>query len=290
MKKFVLYSMILLLCLFLIACGKSAAAKDVDELIMSIGEVTLDSEEAILAAEAALSNLEEEDREQVESEEILTEARSKYSVLFAEKCINDIGEVTEESESTVIYARETYNDLSEEEKTAVSNVAVLDAAEQRLKEVRAEKVVSIINELGTITLESEEKLDDAELAYYALSKEEKDLVSNYSILETAREKYEALRKKEYDAAVSRMIVSTDEINGCSFYDPKAMPKYTNTRCCLLPYIGIRGSHSWMKLRFNYAGREWVFFKEATIAVDDARYDKSFDYFDIKHYAGSVVGE
>ncbi len=290
-KKKILCCVTLVACLLLVACGKSQAAQQVDGLISSIGEVSLESKDAIEEAEGALLALEEKEREQVENEELLIEARSTYNVLHVEKCISDIGEVSEESETAIKSAKEAYEELSEKERALVKNIDKLSAAEQNLKEIHAEKVVSAINALGTITLENKEKLEDTELAYYGLSKEEKNLVSNYDILEKAIEQYEILRKKEYDGAVSRMRVKYDEVREITFYTPKRVPRYTNSRSCMCPYIGMKGSSNWMKLRFNYAGSDWVFFEEVTIAVDEERYYKTFDYSDIQHdVGGRMVGE
>ena len=53
----------LILALMLSGCGQSEAAKAVDDQIAAIGEVTLDSEAAITAAEQAVEGLEEAERE-----------------------------------------------------------------------------------------------------------------------------------------------------------------------------------------------------------------------------------
>ena len=62
MKKRHILILVLAASLLLCACGKSEAATAVDEQIAAIGEVTLESETAIAAAEAAVESLEEKDR------------------------------------------------------------------------------------------------------------------------------------------------------------------------------------------------------------------------------------
>ena len=54
MKRILALVLTILMMAALTACGQSEAAKAVDEQIAAIGEVTLDSNAAISAAEAAL--------------------------------------------------------------------------------------------------------------------------------------------------------------------------------------------------------------------------------------------
>ena len=81
MKK--LLSLILAFGLMLTLCAcKSKEVKDAEALIGAIGEVTLDSEVGILAAEAAVAALSEEDRAAVENAAVLAEARTAYDALY----------------------------------------------------------------------------------------------------------------------------------------------------------------------------------------------------------------
>ena len=66
-KKILLWALAVSLMLSLAACGKSEAAKAVDDQIAAIGEVTLESEAAISEAEAAVDALSEEDRKQLDN-------------------------------------------------------------------------------------------------------------------------------------------------------------------------------------------------------------------------------
>ena len=65
MKRILALVLTILMMAALTACGQSEAAKAVDEQIAAIGEVTLDSNAAISAAEAALRELSPEDQKQV---------------------------------------------------------------------------------------------------------------------------------------------------------------------------------------------------------------------------------
>ena len=55
MKKAVSLVLVLILCLCLCACGKSEAVIQTETLISIVGEVTLDSEPAIAAAEGLVN-------------------------------------------------------------------------------------------------------------------------------------------------------------------------------------------------------------------------------------------
>lgn len=75
MKKIIAILLAVILLLSLCACGKSKEAQAVDDLIMAIGEVSLDSAEEIESAENAYNALSEKDRENVENYAILETSR-----------------------------------------------------------------------------------------------------------------------------------------------------------------------------------------------------------------------
>ena len=81
MKKILLWVLAGAMMLSLAACGKSEAAKAVDDQIAAIGEVTLESETAISEAEAAVDALADEDREQLDNVDKLEQARADYEAL-----------------------------------------------------------------------------------------------------------------------------------------------------------------------------------------------------------------
>lgn len=117
--------------------------------------------------------------------------------------IDEIGDVTLESETTIKEARTAYDALSDEAKALVENVSVLKAAEAKLEALKkdheetvaaAKKVEEQIADLGFITLESKAKVEAARKAYDALSEEAKAMVGNLYILELAEEKIADLEK------------------------------------------------------------------------------------------------
>ncbi len=85
MKKIISLVLALVMCLSLCACGNSKAVKNVEEMIASIGEVSIYSGDAILSAKEAYEQLSVKDRKRVDNSKILEEAISRYSFLESEK-------------------------------------------------------------------------------------------------------------------------------------------------------------------------------------------------------------
>ena len=81
MKRLIAILLVLSLCTSLCACGKSAEAKKADELILEIGEVTADSEAAILAAQTYYDTLSNKQKEEVENYELLVKAKEDYTII-----------------------------------------------------------------------------------------------------------------------------------------------------------------------------------------------------------------
>lgn len=78
MKKAISLLLALVLCLSLCACGKSEAVKNVEAMIDALGEITLESINAICSAEDAYNALTEDEQKKVKNYETLTKARDSY--------------------------------------------------------------------------------------------------------------------------------------------------------------------------------------------------------------------
>ena len=119
------------------------AAKAVDDMIDAIGEVTLESENAIDAARAAYEALTEAQQAQVTNYDKLTAAEARLAVLKpakpVEKLIDAIGEVTLGSESAIAAARTAYDNLTEAQQAEVKNYDKLTAAEAAYARLLAEQ-------------------------------------------------------------------------------------------------------------------------------------------------------
>ena len=120
------------------------AVAAVKELIDAIGEVTLESGDAIDAARTAYDKLPEAKKVLVDNYEKLTAAEEAYTALVdaaAAKAVDDlidaIGEVTLESGDAIKAARAAYDALTDTQKELVKNYEKLLAAEELYEELTA---------------------------------------------------------------------------------------------------------------------------------------------------------
>ena len=159
--------------------------------------------------------------------------------------------------------------------------------EQELLVQRKNWVVSLINQIGTVTLNSGAAIDTAQAAYDSLSSAEKAMVDNAAVLKSAAARLKELKFEEGKKLLVGMTVDNDPVRGMSFYYPQAFPYYASAgywgadvRSFVLPYLGMQGNEVWLRLVCNYTANDWVFFKKITFAVDDQRFYKTFSYFDV----------
>lgn len=249
MKKYLVVIMAVLMALCLCACGKSEAVKAAEEKIAAIGEVTLDSEKRISAAEKAVEKLSDDELKQLDKAEELKKAREAYEDLVLENkaaavdsVIDQIGEVTLESAEKINAAQQAFEQLTEKEKGKVKNASLLNQAEEKLaalqKQEKEAKRAEALKLLGNM------RLDEDKVRHL----------------------------KFYYPKAWRFNSSGSWI--------------ADTRCFILPYIGMdNNGNVWMRVVYNYTDDDWVFFKKITVAADDERYYRSFKYFDIVHDNG-----
>ena len=86
MKKIISMLLVIAMCLALAACGKSksAAVKSAEDAIAAIGEVTVDSGEAIANAEKLYGILTDAEKAEVENRLVLVEAQEAYETVRGE--------------------------------------------------------------------------------------------------------------------------------------------------------------------------------------------------------------
>ena len=186
---------------------------DVIEKIDAIGEVTLESEEAIVAARAAYEALTEAQKAQVTNYDKLTAAEARLADLKAAKAVDDmidaIGEVTLESEEAIAAARAAYEALTEAQKAEVKSYDKLTAAEARLANLKAAKPVDdMIDAIGEVTLESEDAIAAARAAYEALTEAQQAEVKSYDKLTAAEARLAVLKPAK---PVEKLIDAIGEV-------------------------------------------------------------------------------
>ena len=208
------------------------------------------------------------------------------SVREVEKLISDIEDVTVEDEEIINEIEQKYNELSDSKKKKVDNYDDFLSAKEKLAEEKEKAkinlVVKSIEDIGDVTLDKSELITTARKNYDSLTDEEKAKVSNYANLEAAESKIKELKNAEFTKSASKLDKEYDKVEGITWYFPKTLPEYIDTRCYLLPYIGVDSSKSWVVIRFNYTGDDWVFWKKVIIVVDGEKYTISPNYFDIEH--------
>ncbi len=128
--------------------------------------------------------------------------------------IDAIGTVTLSSEAAIISARNAYDALTDVQKALVTNYNTLtqaeatlatlkdSAAENEANQAAADSVITLIAQIGTVTLNSEAAITSARNAYDALTDAQKVLVTNYSTLTQAENDYATL-KAQYEQAGSQ---------------------------------------------------------------------------------------
>lgn len=320
MRKLVSLLLIVAIFVSLCACGKSEATKNCEELIAQIGEVSLDSEDAICAAEDAYDALSSEEKDQIEAEtaQKLKESRKEFEALVEQAeleaklnavtdLIDAIGTVTTESEPAIAAAEAAFAALSQKEKDMIKDHAeTLNAAREAyivaVKESHVATVAEHIDAIGTVTLDSKDAIDLARELYDVLTDEEKAMLTNYGVLEAAEAEYTALKEaeeariraekdkivKEYS---SKFEIDEDKVDKLTWYMHDDMPDYIDIRSYIIPYIGVKNGNPWIVIRYNYTEDDWIFWENMKIVVDDETYFKYVGYFNtVRDNDGGVVWE
>lgn len=192
------------------------AAAAVDALIVAIGEVTLDSGDAIRGARYAYEGLTDKQKNLVSTLSVLEAAEAAYDGLRAREAsavIASIGEVSLDSLPAIQKAQTLYDALTEGQKALVTNYQqLLDASARYTNLVAAAPVMELIGAIGEVTLDSGAAITQAVNAYNALTGEQQALVENYYLLEQAYSRYQDLYAAD---RVQTMISQIGAVSGSS---------------------------------------------------------------------------
>ena len=190
-------------CLVLCSC-KSKAATDADNLICSIGDVTLNSEEAIRKAETAIETLNENDYRHLEHLDELKSARAIYDDLLdqskAQQITTAIDQVKDNitlgSKDAIASIRKDYDNANSKVQGYVTNYSDFEQAENLLNTLLVKDVMQKIDAIGMVTLESETAISDAQNAFNNLDNIQQGRVSNIEILKKAKDTLKVLKEKQ----------------------------------------------------------------------------------------------
>ena len=161
----------------------------------------------LVEAEARLKELQDAAAEQ--------ERIDRAAAAAVDNLIDEIGKVTLESKQAIETARAAYDNLTPTQKTYVTKLKTLTAAETAYKALvdrkAADDVMEKINEIGKVTLESKTAIEAARAAYNALTNDQKLLVENYDVLTAAEAELARLEAEAKDKADREAAAQVDEM-------------------------------------------------------------------------------
>jgi hypothetical protein len=121
-----------------------------------------------------------------------------------EELIEAIGEVTKHSKDTINAAENEFNALTEQQQAKVENYEYFLTAKEQFAIINTE---NLINEIGRLSINSQDAIKVAENAYNDLTEQQKDQIENYGVLENA--KAYLLAKIIYDDINEAVILLND---------------------------------------------------------------------------------
>ncbi len=152
MKKVLSILLVLGICLSLCSCKKSEGLVAAEEAVKAIGQVTLESGDAINKAESAITALSAEDKENFKMQKDFEEAKSEYERIVleneaseVEKMISEMGEVSIDNLNNINAVQSKYDSLSDEAKKLVKNYNILSSAQESIaadKKAKADELLS----------------------------------------------------------------------------------------------------------------------------------------------------
>ncbi|MDE6947803.1 MAG: InlB B-repeat-containing protein [Anaeroplasmataceae bacterium] len=161
------------------------------EKINAIGTVTLASGPAIEAARAAYEALDVEQKALVTNIKVLDEAEAAYANLYEIAHIEELIEsVDKESLTSMKEVLTAYDALTDVQKESV-------ISKDKISEIRVAYLIMLIDSIGVVTEASGEVITEADTIYNNLTNIEQDQITNYGILEAAKEAYEEIKAKQH---------------------------------------------------------------------------------------------
>ena len=197
----------------------TTTAKDVIDLINKIGNVTYTDacKARIDAARKAYDALNAEEKAKVTNYKKLTDAEDQYKKLkeaddkakakAVDDLISKIGTVTINSGTAINAAWNGYNKLTAEQKELVTKLSTLQEATRKWNQLKADEVIKLIDKIeDPVTEKSNASIGAARKAYDALTKAQKDLVTNVKKLTDAETAYSKLTASEEDKKKAQEVI------------------------------------------------------------------------------------
>ena len=197
----------------------TSTAKAVIDLIDKIGNVTYTDEckQKIDAARKAYDALSQAEKDKVTNYKKLTDAEKKYDDLKladdkaqakkVDDLISKIGNVTLNSGAAINAAWDGYNNLTLTQKSYVTKLSTLQEATQKWNQLKADEVIKLIDKIDDpVTEKSKDGIDAARKAYDALTKDQKNLVTNVKKLTDAEAAYAKMTATPEDKDKAQEVI------------------------------------------------------------------------------------
>lgn len=198
------------LCVLLCACSRVPRA---EKLIREIGEVTVDSGPKIEAAEQAIAELDTEQKAKIGNLDLFDEAKRKYAealeiqkendkkVKRVENRIENIKTVTIDSWNTISIARREYDALDSDLQESVLNKDKLFESEAAFERLAIQTVTDAIEQIGTVSLESEDAIIRAKRAYEQIDESIQRKIKSREALFAAEDELIQLKVERAQSAI-----------------------------------------------------------------------------------------
>lgn len=161
--------------------ASESSAEAVVAALDSLGKVTLDKEAQVKEIRKMYDALSKEEQEKVSNADVLTKAENSLVILETEAKIADA-----QDEKSYEEAKAAFDALTDEQKAQLKDAGAFEAA----------YVSNRIEQIGEVSLENKEAVEEARKAYDALSKADKKKVTNYQTLVNAELVLENLAMKK----------------------------------------------------------------------------------------------
>lgn len=150
MKKVSVIILLAAMALSVCACGKSSAIKAAEESIKAIGEVSIDSKEAIAAAEQAYNALSDSDKAKVENANELTSAKENFFRIQLDSYRNQMSELCDDCEYVTEFVETAWSNLGPSDVMSCLNNAKLITNPETTAEEYASAWTTILEQEWTV--------------------------------------------------------------------------------------------------------------------------------------------
>lgn len=198
----------------------SLLAKNAEDKIAKLKNITSDSEQDIQDAEEAFAALTDTQKGLVTNADLLEGADQRLieaKAAVIEEKIDNIGELQADGTTgtKLKKIRHEYENLDNDVKAAVKNINKLDEAEKAYSDLKVQNVINLIDGIGEVSLKNGLEVVKAETAYRQLEDDEKSKVTNAEILEKDWKTYSKLKaeqdKKDREAAENAKKLKTGDV-------------------------------------------------------------------------------